>query len=151
MVLHVPSRRFECLLCGRALTAWQAGGTESCIHPVPVAGFARMRALCVRYDSPATASCPFDEDRSGFVMGEARFPRHACDVPSPCRRVAAILRLVCAKWGNGVSVCPKVKANQVCPHKIKMRWSLQSKNVKETWMQKETRNRTGLSALTGRN
>ncbi|KAG5469557.1 hypothetical protein LSCM1_02780 [Leishmania martiniquensis] len=47
------------------------GATEACITPVSVAGFSRMRALCTQYnDTPSSASRPFDQSRSGFVMGE---------------------------------------------------------------------------------
>jgi 3-oxoacyl-[acyl-carrier-protein] synthase II len=47
------------------------GGTESTIHPVPMAGFCRMNALSTNFnDTPLIASRPFDKDRSGFVMGE---------------------------------------------------------------------------------
>jgi 3-oxoacyl-[acyl-carrier-protein] synthase II len=47
-----------------------AGGSEACIVPVGVAGFAAMRALSLRNDEPERASRPFDKDRNGFVMGE---------------------------------------------------------------------------------
>jgi 3-oxoacyl-[acyl-carrier-protein] synthase II len=47
-----------------------AGGSEACIVPVGVAGFAAMRALSLRNDEPERASRPFDKDRDGFVMGE---------------------------------------------------------------------------------
>ena len=47
-----------------------AGGTDSLIHPVVVAGFSAIHALSTRNDSPQTASRPFDRDRDGFVVGE---------------------------------------------------------------------------------
>ncbi|KAG0325621.1 Mitochondrial beta-keto-acyl synthase [Dissophora globulifera] len=48
-----------------------AGGTEACIHPLAVAGFAKAKSLATKYnDSPAEASRPFDNDRDGFVIGE---------------------------------------------------------------------------------
>lgn len=47
-----------------------AGGTEACIHPITMAGFAAMRALSTRNDDPAAASRPYDLGRDGFVMGE---------------------------------------------------------------------------------
>lgn len=47
-----------------------AGGTESVVHPLPIAAFASMQALSKRNDDPATASRPYDVDRDGFVLGE---------------------------------------------------------------------------------
>jgi 3-oxoacyl-[acyl-carrier-protein] synthase II len=46
------------------------GGTEACIHPLPMAGFAAMRAMSTRNDEPGRASRPFDKARDGFVLGE---------------------------------------------------------------------------------
>jgi 3-oxoacyl-[acyl-carrier-protein] synthase II len=46
------------------------GGTEACITPMGVGGFAAMRALSQRNDEPSRASRPFDRDRDGFVVGE---------------------------------------------------------------------------------
>jgi len=47
-----------------------AGGTEAVIHPLPIAGFASMRAMSTRNDDPQRASRPWDKDRDGFVLGE---------------------------------------------------------------------------------
>jgi len=48
-----------------------AGGSESCIHPLTLAGFSRSRSLATGYnDNPPSASRPFDQDRCGFVIAE---------------------------------------------------------------------------------
>ena len=46
-----------------------AGGTESSITPIGIAGFSALTALSFSGD-PQRASIPFDKDRNGFVMGE---------------------------------------------------------------------------------
>lgn len=51
------------------LDAAVAGGAESCITPVAIAGFSNMHALSLEQD-PEQACCPFDKKRSGFIMGE---------------------------------------------------------------------------------
>ncbi len=47
-----------------------AGGTESCMVPLILAGFTAMRGLAVEDEHPPHASRPFDATRAGFVMGE---------------------------------------------------------------------------------
>jgi 3-oxoacyl-[acyl-carrier-protein] synthase II len=47
-----------------------AGGAESALCPLGIAGFAQARALSTRNDEPEKASRPYDVDRDGFVMGE---------------------------------------------------------------------------------
>jgi 3-oxoacyl-[acyl-carrier-protein] synthase II len=48
-----------------------AGGAESTVNPLGIAGFAQARALNMTYnDRPEQASRPYDKDRDGFVMGE---------------------------------------------------------------------------------
>jgi 3-oxoacyl-[acyl-carrier-protein] synthase II len=48
-----------------------AGGTESPVNRISLAGFAALRALSTAFnDEPTRASRPYDKDRDGFVMGE---------------------------------------------------------------------------------
>ena len=46
------------------------GGSEACVTPIGIGGFAVMKALSTRNDSPETASRPFNASRDGFVTGE---------------------------------------------------------------------------------
>src|SRR6476646_8209408 len=46
------------------------GGSEATVTPMAMGGFANMKALSERNESPETASRPFDATRDGFVMGE---------------------------------------------------------------------------------
>jgi 3-oxoacyl-[acyl-carrier-protein] synthase II len=48
-----------------------AGGTESPVNRISIAGFSAVRALSTGFnDTPTKASRPYDKDRDGFVMGE---------------------------------------------------------------------------------
>jgi 3-oxoacyl-[acyl-carrier-protein] synthase II len=47
-----------------------AGGTESCVIPLILAGFIAMRGLVAEDEHPPNASRPFDATRAGFVIGE---------------------------------------------------------------------------------
>ena len=47
-----------------------AGGVESTITPLAVAGFCALKALSTRNDAPEKASRPFEKNRDGFVMAE---------------------------------------------------------------------------------
>ena len=66
---HSIGDAFRLIRTGEA-DAMIAGGTESTITPLCVAGFNAMKALSTRNGSPATASRPFDKERDGFVIGE---------------------------------------------------------------------------------
>jgi 3-oxoacyl-[acyl-carrier-protein] synthase II len=47
-----------------------AGGADSMLNPLGVAGFCKLRAMTERNDDPKRASRPFDRARDGFLMGE---------------------------------------------------------------------------------
>ncbi|HEV2685521.1 MAG TPA: beta-ketoacyl-ACP synthase II [Actinomycetota bacterium] len=66
---HAIARAVDWIRAGRA-DAVLAGGAESAITPLTVAGFCSARALSTRNDDPEAASRPFDAGRDGFVIGE---------------------------------------------------------------------------------
>jgi 3-oxoacyl-[acyl-carrier-protein] synthase II len=66
---HSIGDAFRLIRMGEA-DAMIAGGTESTITPLCIAGFNAMKALSTRNDSPTAASRPFDKDRDGFIVGE---------------------------------------------------------------------------------
>jgi 3-oxoacyl-[acyl-carrier-protein] synthase II len=66
---HAVGEAAEMIKRGSA-DAVLAGGTESCIVPLILAGFTAMRGLAVEDEHPPHASRPFDATRAGFVMSE---------------------------------------------------------------------------------
>lgn len=66
---HAIGDAFKIIQRGDAI-AMICGGAEGAITPMSVAGFAALRALSTRNESPQTASRPFDKERDGFVIGE---------------------------------------------------------------------------------
>jgi len=66
---HAIGDSFKIIQRGDA-DAMIAGGSESAITPLTVAGFANMKALSSRNDAPQKASRPFDKERDGFVIAE---------------------------------------------------------------------------------
>ncbi|NKB81170.1 MAG: beta-ketoacyl-ACP synthase II [Nitrospirales bacterium] len=66
---HCIGDAFRIIQRGEA-DAMLAGGAESTICPLCLAGFASAKALSRRNDDPTSASRPFDRDRDGFVVSE---------------------------------------------------------------------------------
>ena len=77
-----------------------AGGTESCIVPLILAGFTAMRGLAAEDEHPPHASRPFDATRAGFVMAEGAGALLLEDWESAERRGATIH---CEVLGYGAS------------------------------------------------
>lgn len=67
-----------------------AGGCESAITPLAMAGFGSMKALSTRNSSPEQASRPFDKDRDGFVLSEGAGSLILEDYEHASRRGATI-------------------------------------------------------------
>ena len=66
---HAIGDSFKIIQRGDA-DAMIAGGSEAAITPLTIAGFANMKALSSRNDTPQKASRPFDVERDGFVIAE---------------------------------------------------------------------------------
>lgn len=77
-----------------------AGGSESCVHPLPIAGLSNMKALSRRNDEPQRASRPFDRDRDGFVFGEGAA---VMVIESESRAMARGARVYAELAGGGLS------------------------------------------------
>ena len=88
------------------------GGTEACIHPLNIAGFAQMRAMSTRNDEPTRASRPWDKGRDGFVLGEGAgmlVLERASSAASRGRRPYAVLA------GAGVTPTPTTSSSPTRP------------------------------------
>ncbi len=66
---HAIGESFQRIQLGKE-DAIACGGTEASITPLTVAGFHALKAVSAKFDSPQTASRPFDSSRNGFVMAE---------------------------------------------------------------------------------
>lgn len=66
---HAIANAFDYIRMGR-VDVMITGGSEAAVTKAGVGGFASMKAMSERNDSPSTASRPFDKDRDGFVLGE---------------------------------------------------------------------------------
>lgn len=96
-----------------------AGGAESAIIPIALAGFNNMNALSTRNDDPQGASRPFDLDRDGFVIGEGAASLVLESYEHAVSRKARVLAEVCgysatndayhisapAEGGAGAALC----------------------------------------------
>ncbi|WP_103502941.1 MULTISPECIES: beta-ketoacyl-ACP synthase II [Streptomyces] len=76
------------------------GGTEACIHPLPIAAFANMMAMSKNNENPRTASRPYDTGRDGFVLGEGAGIVVLESAEHAARRGA---RVYCEVLGQGLS------------------------------------------------
>jgi 3-oxoacyl-[acyl-carrier-protein] synthase II len=77
-----------------------AGGSESTISGMAIAGFSNMKALSTKNDAPERASRPWDKDRDGFVLGEGCAIFVLESLESALKRGANIL---CEITGYGAS------------------------------------------------
>ncbi|MGK5531275.1 beta-ketoacyl-ACP synthase II [Streptomyces sp. URMC 129] len=77
-----------------------AGGTEACVHPLPIAAFANMMAMSKNNDEPERASRPYDTARDGFVLGEGAGVVVLESAEHAARRGA---RVYCELLGQGLS------------------------------------------------
>ena len=84
-----------------------AGGSDSMLNPLGVAGFCKLEAMTTRNSDPKRASRPFDRDRDGFLLGEGAGVVVLEDLEQAQRRGAAIhaeiLGYGCSFDAHGIS------------------------------------------------
>jgi len=91
---------FRLVASGRR--SWMmAGGTDSMINPLGVAGFCKLHAMSTANDAPARASRPFERRRDGFVLGEGAGVLVLEDLDRARARGARIIGEV-AGYGNSL-------------------------------------------------
>ena len=66
---HAIGEAFQRIQLGKE-DAIACGGTEAAITPLTIAGFHALKALSSQYQTPQSASRPFDVQRNGFIMGD---------------------------------------------------------------------------------
>ncbi len=66
---HAIGEAFQRIQLGKE-DAMACGGTEAAITPLTIAGFHALKALSSEYQTPQSASRPFDIRRNGFIMGD---------------------------------------------------------------------------------
>ena len=81
-----------------------AGGADSMINPLGVAGFARIGATTTANEAPARASRPFDRRRDGFLLGEGAAFLVLEPLDSARRRGAAVHAEI-AGYGSSFDAC----------------------------------------------
>ena len=105
-----------------------AGGTESCICPTGVAGFAALTALSGSED-PERCSIPFDKDRDGFVMGEGAGVVVLEEIKKEKKRGAKILAEIVGYGATSDAYHITSPAEDGMGAATAMKWAVEESNV----------------------
>ena len=88
------------LIQGGSVDLVISGGAEAVISPVGISGFASMKALSEKNESPSEASRPYDAQRDGFVMGEGACVLILESLDHALKRQASILAEIVGYGAN---------------------------------------------------